>query len=97
MRSQAKSTPLGPIHRDLVILSRQLTILSDRLGRIARRIRPGRNLVLAEIRGVMEAVRSDLLADAIDTLARLPHITEDSVLSRHADLVDLAERVAADA
>ena len=89
MRSREKSTPLGPIHRDLVLLARELTILHDRLGRIARKIRPGRSVLLAEIRGVIERVRSDLLSDAIETLGMLPHLTEDKVLRRHADLADL--------
>lgn len=49
-----------------------------------------------ELRGGLQAVRSDLLCDALDTLNMLAHMSEDDAMRRRAEIADLAARLSAD-
>lgn len=102
MRDRIEFTPLAPYPQDATIIqlhigdvANALRTLDARLAKLIERIDPESNPLLTdELRHGVAAVRNDLLRDAADTLARLAFITDEDILRRHIELVDLSERLA---
>ncbi len=104
MRDLPQSIPLPrspqPVSRIQVEISStalDLITIKRRLGSLADLIHqePGA-LLPVEVFGGINAVRSDLLADAISTLNVLAQMSEGDVLKRHVELADLTGRIRSD-
>ena len=93
MRDRRKCT-VYDVQRELAALVPNLQTVDRRLARIARAIQPSPHLLPVELRGRVEAVRADLIGDAIATLTELSQLTEDDALSHRVQLLDLALRLA---
>ncbi len=93
MRDRRKCT-VYDVQRELAALVPNLQTVDLRLARIARAVQPSPHLLPVELRGRVEAVRSDLIGDAIATLAELSQLTEDDAARHRVQLLDLALRLA---
>lgn len=69
----------------------KLRAIDDQLLRLSESI-PGDGPLPAELRGGIEVVRTDLLSDAIETLAALAQLNATSATQRYLEAVDTLER-----
>ncbi len=93
MRDRRKCTVYN-VQRELAALVPNLQTVDLRLARIAKAIQPSPHLLPVELRGRAEAVRVDLLGDAIATLEELSQLTEEDALCHRVQLLDLSLRLA---
>lgn len=79
--------------RRLVEIITELRSLDGRLGAIRQSVRPTAHLLYVELPGVVEAVQTDLLKDAIETLEALATTTEEAIVERSLEALDLLGRL----
>lgn len=92
--AQCNPPDLLAAQRSLVDVVDQLRGLDERLRRIRRSVAPDQaHLLSRELPGVIEAVQTDLLRDAIETLESLTTRTEGVVEVDGLGAVDLLERL----
>ncbi len=84
---------VGATQRAMLAAASDLEAVAERLAHLAERLPPplGRRRYLAELRGAIDCVRSDLLADAVDTLKATATLDEAEL--RRSDLRRVAWRV----
>ncbi len=93
MRDQRKCT-VWDVQRELAGLATSLESVDLRLGKIVKAIQPSPHLLPAELHGRADAVRVDLIGDAVGTLKEPSQLTEDDALRHRVQLLDLALRLA---
>jgi hypothetical protein len=96
MPSCPKSTSIPEAQQQLVALAEDLRRFDERLSVLAAGVALDPQAILStDLRVGVQCVRTDLLSDAIETLASLAELTEEAAVQRRLEVADVVERLAA--
>ena len=93
MRSCPDSTLVEQVQERLGGIADELTTLDRELETLVWHLVGRCDVLSYELRGMVQAVRDDVLSDAVETLATLAHFTEQDALARREAVDDLANRL----